>query len=79
MTPDERFSRIEKTIDELTEIQSQQATAIRDLTTLTGTILGSQKKFTTQLHKLKEAQKHTEEKLNALIDTVDRIIRRIGR
>ena len=79
MTPEERFSRIEKTIDELTEIQSQQANAIRDLTTLSGTILGSQKKFTTQLHKLQEAQKHTEERLNALIDTVDRIIRRIGR
>ena len=79
MTPDERLSRIEKTIDELTEIQSQQATAIRDLTTLSGTILGSQKKFIAQLQKLQEAQKQTEEKLNALIDTVDRIIRRIGR
>ena len=79
MTPDERFSRIEKTIDELTEIQSQQATAIRDLTTLSGTILGSQKKFTAQLQRLQEAQKHTEGKLNALIETVDRIIRRIGR
>jgi chromosome segregation ATPase len=79
MTPDERFSRIEKTIDELTEIQSQQANAIRDLTTLSGTILGSQKRFTTQLNKLQEAQKHTEGKLNALIDTVDRIIRKIGR
>jgi hypothetical protein len=67
------------------EIEKHNA-AIRDLVVISRTLLDSQKETTTQIqalteaHKklsdeLREAQKITEDKLHALIETVDRIIR----
>jgi len=54
----------------------KQNVGIRDLITVSRTFLDSQKETGTQIQELRDAQKHTDEKLNALIDTVDRIIRR---
>lgn len=76
MTPEERFERIEG------QIETQNA-GIRDLIVVSRTFLQSsqtflesQKEVTAQIQELREAQRSTDEKLNILIDTVDRIIRR---
>jgi uncharacterized coiled-coil DUF342 family protein len=68
MTPEERFDRIEAQTEKNTD-------GIRDLIRLSRIFLDSQKEVTTQIQELREAQKQTDEKLNILIDTVDRIIR----
>ena len=89
MTPEERFTQIENAIQALIEIQSQheaqiekQNAGIRDLVLVSRTLLDSQKEVTKQIQEFREAQreltekqKTTEEKLHALIETVDRIIR----
>ena len=61
MTPEERFTKIED--------------AIRDLIVVSRTFLDSQKEVTVQIQHLRHAQQATDEKLNILIDTVDRLIR----
>jgi hypothetical protein len=67
----------------------KNAAAIRDLIVISRSVIEAQKKTDVQIdkltsdiqklreedHKLREAQKITEEKLHALIETVDRIIR----
>jgi hypothetical protein len=68
MTPEERFTKIENAIQALTENQARNESAIRDLIVVSRTVL-------TSIEQLQTAQKHTDEKLNILIDTVDRIIR----
>jgi hypothetical protein len=75
MTPEERFTKIENALQALTETQVRHELAIRDLITVSRTILDSQKEMSVQILELRDGQKHTDEKLNALIDTVDRIIR----
>jgi hypothetical protein len=82
MTPEERFERIENVIE-------KQNHGIRDLVRVSRIFLDSQQEVkgqiqenaiqiqenTTHIRELREAQKQTDEKLNILIDTVDRIIR----
>ena len=70
MTPEERFLKIENAIQSLTETQARHDTliekqnaGIRDLIVVSRTLIDT---ATT----LGQAQKRTEEKLNALIDTV---------
>ena len=61
VTPEERFERI--------EAQTERNTvAIKDLIVVSRTLLSS-------VGELHEAQKHTEAKLNILIDTVDRFVK----
>jgi len=73
---DERLARLEKMTEDLSEISTEQVTAIRQLTMVTASILDTQAHLTTQLKELQDAQKHTDERLNALIDTVERVIQR---
>jgi chromosome segregation ATPase len=61
----------------------KNAAGIRDLIVVGRTVLNSiegltkaQKEVTASIHELREAQSDTEGKLNALIDTVDRIVTR---
>ena len=79
MTPEERLERIEIQIDKQNE-------AIKGLIVVSRTLLTSiqeqrevhQKdhdRVMAEIDKLREAQSATDEKLNILIDTVDRIIR----
>jgi hypothetical protein len=89
MTTEERLTRIANLLQTLTESQVQQQetlarhdaeiekqnAGIRDLVLVSRTLLDSQKEVTAQIEKLREAQETTDEKLHALIDTVDRIIR----
>src|SRR5438105_9683952 len=93
MTPEERLDRIEKALDRHIEFagtglekQNQQIDkqneAIPGLIAVGRTCLDSIKEMR-EVHEkdyaeLRKAQAATEEKLNILIDTVDRIIRRNG-
>jgi hypothetical protein len=49
---------------------------IRDLIVVSGTVLAAVQAQTKSIQELRESQAMTDEKLNILIDTVDRIIRR---
>ena len=79
MTPEERLTRIEHDIDKQNE-------GIRGLIVVARTCLDSFQEVRNSIHELKEVHrkdfedwqvrnKELEEKLNILIDTVDRIIR----
>jgi hypothetical protein len=75
MTAEERFTKIENAIHSLIEAQAEHTAqidkhnvAIRDLIVVSRTAL-------TAVEGLKTVQQHTDEKLNILIDTVDRIVR----
>ena len=76
MTPEERFDRIEKSIRDLIVVS-------RTILTTTENLVASQKEVTEQIKELREAQAEaqaaTDDKLNILIDIVDRIIRQLGR
>jgi len=81
--PEERFERIERQTEKNTE-------AMKDLIVVARSITDAQLKTDGQIGELRqsiaelreamrEAQKETDERLNILIDTVDRIIRRNGK
>ena len=83
MKPEERFERIERQTEKNTE-------AMKDLIVVARSITDAQLKTDGQIGELRqsiaelreamrEAQKETDERLNILIDTVDRIIRRNGK
>jgi len=110
MTPEERFTNIERVLErtaeqisklqveeaEQSKLQSQQAEqirnliangdkqneAIRSLIVVSRTVLSSIQEMRAAQEKMieeaRELSKHTDEKLNILIDTVDRIIRQRG-
>ncbi len=84
MTTEERFTKIENAILALTETQARhelqmekQSAGIRDLIVVSRTLVDTvsrlseaQSRTDAQIQELRQAQKHTDEKLNALIDTV---------
>ena len=69
MTPEERFDKIENAISGLIVVSRTVLDSIKELRE-------DHKRVSTDIDKLREAQSATDEKLNILIDTVDRIIRR---
>ena len=73
MSPEERLSKIE------TQIEKQNE-GIQGLIVVARTVLTSIQELRTiqdkMIEEVRELHKHTDEKLNILIDTVDRIIRR---
>lgn len=86
MTPEERFDRIETAIEKLIMDGEKQNEGIRSLIVVARTCLDSikedreahredHKQVMAEIDKLRDAQAVTDEKLNILIDTVDRIIR----
>ncbi len=92
MTPEERFTRIENFLSTVAEHQAHHEEDIRELRemhkgmTLAITKVAEAQRSTADAHRLteeahrltEEAQQVTEKKLNALIDTVDRIIGKPG-
>src|SRR5881396_2670107 len=100
MTPEERFTNIERvlerTAEQISKLQVEQAEqsrnliangdkqneAIRSLIVVSRTVLSSIQEMRAAQEKMieeaRELSKHTDEKLNILIDTVDRIIRQRG-
>jgi len=93
MTPEERFDRIEKIIEEQQRTLDKHNEAIKDLIRIGRIITDAQQvtnaqinemhrgitRLTEDIAELREAQKETDERLNILIDTVDRIIRHNGK
>ncbi len=73
MSPEERLTKIE------TQIEKQNE-GIQGLIVVARTVLTSIQELRTiqdkMIEEVRELHKHTDEKLNILIDTVDRIIRR---
>ena len=66
----------------ITQVEKQNAgiekqnAGIRDLIVVSRTLMDTVSKLGETVAELSEAQKHTDEKLNALMDTVDRIVRK---
>jgi hypothetical protein len=83
MTPEERISRIENQIGKQNEGIQGLIVVARTVLTSIQELRGIQDKAieeSRELHKtmtaeVRDLHKHTDEKLNILIDTVDRIIR----
>jgi chromosome segregation ATPase len=89
MTPEERWTKLENAMQSLIESQARHdveiaknEAAIRDLIIVSRAFLDSQKEMTAQIQShdsqiehLRQLHETTAEKLNALIETVDRIIR----
>ena len=73
MTPEERFDRIENAIRDLVVVSGTVLTSIREMSE---THKKDHDRLTAEIDRLREAQAETDGKLNILIDTVDRIIRR---
>jgi len=73
LSPEERLTKIE------TQIEKQNE-GIQGLIVVARTVLTSIQELRTiqdkMIEEVRELHKHTDEKLNILIDTVDRIIRR---
>lgn len=87
MTPEERFARIETQIENLIVVSRAQNETlqkhnegIQSLIVVARTVLTSIQELRTvqdkMIEEVRELHKHTDEKLNILVDTVDRIIRR---
>ena len=87
MTPGERLSKIEGIIEQQNAQIDKQNDGIRNLIVVARTCLDSiqemrethredHKQLIVEIKELRDAQSVTDEKLNILIDTVDRIIRR---
>ena len=90
MTPEERFTKIENALSAVADYQARQAAEMEELRAMHKVLTlalsktaeiqqASAKEFREGMKELRETQRATEEKLNALIDTVDRIIRQGGR
>ena len=86
MTPEERFTKMESLLHAMGEGITKQNAGIRDLIVVSRMILttaeklvASQDKVTEQIKELREAQAGTDERLNILIDEVNRIIRALGK
>lgn len=91
MTPEERFTRIESAIQAMTETQARhdlqvsgiiaqvekQNDGIRDLIVVCRTLVDSQKETNTQIQELREAQRSTDDRLQALVQTVDQLSRTV--
>ncbi|PYR97698.1 MAG: hypothetical protein DMG15_07650 [Acidobacteria bacterium] len=73
MTPEERLTRIENSIQALVETQAKHETGIRDLIVVSRTLVESQKETTTQINELQETQRSTDTKLKTLIETVEQL------
>ena len=82
MTPEQRLDRIETILEKQSQEIDKHNVAIRDLIVVSRTVLTAVQESSVQIHEssvqikeLRDAQAVTDEKLNILIDTVDRIVR----
>ena len=90
MTPEERLDRLEQIIEKQNDgikdlvrvgrvITDAQQAATVQMTRLAEEMHLGITRLTEDITELREAQKETDERLNILIDTVDRIVRRNGK
>ena len=86
MTPEEQFTTIRNTLGTITENMALHESAFRDLVLVSRTVLTSiqeikivlvkdREDWQSRMRDLHDAQAATDENLNILINTVDRIIR----
>jgi hypothetical protein len=75
MTPEQRLDRIETILEKQSQEIDKHNAAIRDLIVVSRTVLTAVQESSVQIKELRDAQAVTDEKLNILIDTVDRIVR----
>jgi len=78
MTPEERFTLIENTLKYAAELHAQHAEDMLKLSHRNEELQELHKGIVVAIGKLAEHQRATGEKLRALIETVDRIIRDRG-
>ncbi len=78
MTPEERFTKIENFLGTVAEHQAHHEEDIRELREMQKGMTLAITKVAEAHRRTEEAQQVTEQKLNALIDTVDRIIGKQG-
>jgi hypothetical protein len=79
MTPEERFTLIENTLKYAAELHAQHAEDMLKLSERNEELQDLCKGVVVAIGKLAEGERATDEKLHALIETVDRIIRERGR
>jgi biotin synthase-related radical SAM superfamily protein len=81
MTTEERFERIEGILDRLTaghiELEAAQLNTNKIIDRLSVTVDRLATETKQRFDELRDMQKHTDDKVNILIDTVDRFIRKI--
>ena len=76
---DEQIARLESSVATLTDLVGRLAQAeIRLAERMDGTLERMMERMTAGFQEIKEIQANTEYKLNALIDTVDKLVRRDG-
>ena len=75
MTPEQRFTKIENFLSTVAEHQAKHAEEMRELREADKDLRQMHKSLIVAVGKIADAQRVTDEKLNALIETVDRIIR----
>ena len=75
MSPEERFTLIENTLKYAAELHAQHAEDMLKLSKRTADLHELHKGLVVAIGKLAEVQRATDEKLHALIETVDRVIR----
>jgi hypothetical protein len=78
MTPEERFTLIENTLKYTAELHAQHAEDMLKLSERNQELQELCNGVVAAIGKLSEGQRATGEKLHALIETVDRIIRERG-
>ena len=78
MTPEERFTLIENTLKYAAELHAQHAEDMLKLSQRNEELQELYKGVVVAIGKVAEYQRTTDEKLHALIETVDRIIRDRG-
>jgi hypothetical protein len=75
MTAEERLGRMEQGIQGLIVVSRTALTSIQELRTIQDkTIQDSHELYRNMIEEVRGLHKHTDEKINILIDTVDRII-----
>jgi hypothetical protein len=79
MTPEERFTLIENTLKYASELHAQHAEEMLKLSERSEQLQELYRGLVIAVSKLAEGQRASDERLNALIETVDRIIRERGR
>ncbi len=74
----ERLEQVAENQWKMSQVQSRQQEMISQLTVIAGRLADAQQQADRRITELAEAQRHTEENLNALIKIVDEWIRRDG-
>ena len=78
MTSEERLDKFENLLVQQGELIEKHESAIRDLIVVSRTTLTAVQGTQGSVQELREAQGATDEKLNILIETIERILRRLN-